>query len=123
VKQNDDGSFTLVPLPREAQVAPVYGILADDLDGDGITDLLLAGNFDGLEPEIGRMSASYGLVLRGDAGGRGTFTPSLASQSGFVVSGQSRDIQRVRTPRGARYVVARNNDQPLVFQRAEHPER
>ncbi|MGH7699375.1 MAG: VCBS repeat-containing protein, partial [Gemmatimonadales bacterium] len=60
VRNNGDGSFTLVPLPREAQLAPVYGILPTDADGDGRLDLLLAGSFDGVKPEIGRMSASYG---------------------------------------------------------------
>ncbi|PYO94829.1 MAG: hypothetical protein DMD60_14115, partial [Gemmatimonadetes bacterium] len=113
VRNNGDGSFTLVPLPHEAQLAPVYGILAEDLDGDGQPDLLLAGNFDGVEPAIGRMSASYGLMLRGD--GTGRFTPLRATQSGFAVPGQTRDIQRVRTRRGDLYVVTRNNDRPLIF--------
>ena len=116
VRNNGDGSFTLVPLPLEAQLAPVYGILAQDVDGDGKLDLMLAGNFDGVQPEIGRMSASYGLVLRGD--GKGRFTPVRAAQSGFVVPGQARDIQRVRTRRGDRYVVTRNNDRPLIFRSA-----
>lgn len=113
VRNNGDGSFTLVPLPTEAQFAPVYGILASDLDGDGKLDLLLAGNFDGVKPEIGRMSASYGLFLRGD--GKGDFAPVRAAQSGFLVPGQARDIQRIRTQEGELYVVARNNDRPLVF--------
>src|SRR5881398_3325526 len=112
-RNNDDGSFTLVPLARAAQLAPVYAILARDLDGDGKPDLLLAGNFYGVEPEIGRMSAGYGLVLRGD--GRGQFTPLRAPESGFSVPGQARDIQRVRTRRGDLYVVTRNNDRPLIF--------
>src|SRR5204863_62555 len=116
VRNNGDGSFTLVPLPLEARLAPVYDILAQDVDGDGKLDLLLAGNFDGVQPEIGRMSASYGLVLRGD--GKGRFTPVRAAQSGFVVPGQARDIQRVRTRRGDRYVVTRNNDRPLIFRSA-----
>lgn len=116
VQHNANGSFTLVPLPLEAQVAPVYGILAEDVDGNGTPDLMLAGNFDGVKPEIGRMRASYGLVLRGD--GRGGFTPLRTVESGFFVPGQSRDIQRLRTPHGRRYVVARNNDRPLVFQRS-----
>jgi hypothetical protein len=115
-RNNGDGTFTLVPLPREAQVAPVYGILAGDLDGDGQTDLLLAGNLDGVKPEIGRLSASYGLLLRGD--GRGAFTPVEPTTSGFVVPGQARDIQRVRTRDGDRFLIARNNDRPLVFRRA-----
>jgi len=113
VRNNGDGSFTLLPLPLEAQLAPVYGILAQDVDGDGKPDLLLAGNFDGVQPAIGRMSASHGLVLRGD--GTGRFTPLRAAQSGFAVPGQARDIQRVRTRGGDLYVVARNNDRPLIF--------
>lgn len=113
---NGDGSFTLMPLPAEAQLAPVYGILAIDADRDGRSDLLLAGNFDGFKPEIGRMSASYGLMLRGD--GKGKFTPLRAVESGFMVPGQARDIQRVRTANGELIVVARNNDRPLVFRSA-----
>lgn len=116
VRNNGDGSFTLVPLPTEAQFAPVYGILASDVDGDGHEDLLLGGNFYGLQPEIGPMRSGMGLALRGD--GQGGFTPMVPTRSGFVVPGQTRDIQRVRTAHGDVYVVARNNDRPLVFERA-----
>jgi hypothetical protein len=115
-RNNGDGSFTLIPLPLEAQLAPVYGVLARDFDGDGKIDVLLAGNFDGVKPEIGRMSASYGLLLRGD--GTGKFAPVPESQSGFLVPGQARDIQRVATRQGDLYIVARNNDRPLVFRAA-----
>jgi hypothetical protein len=113
VRNDGGGKFTLIPLPDEAQLAPVYGILSADVDRDGHTDLLLAGNFDGFKPEIGRMAASFGTVLRGD--GRGTFTPVRAPESGFVVPGQSRDIARLRTAAGDVYLVARNNDRPMLF--------
>jgi hypothetical protein len=123
VRNNGDGSFTVVPLPDEAQLAPVYGILAADLTQPGRgaktpggRDLLLAGNFDGFRPEIGRMSASFGLVLRGD--GAGSFTPIRAPDSGFFVPGQARDIQRVRTATGDLFIVSRNNDSPLIFRAA-----
>ncbi len=120
VRNDGDGSFTLVPLPHEAQLAPVYGILADDFDGDRRQDLLLAGNLDGVKPEIGRMSASYGLLLRGD--GSGGFTPVPARRSGFVVPGQARDIQRLHTRGGDLFVVTRNDDRPLVFRVGEGTE-
>jgi hypothetical protein len=112
-RNNGDGSFTLVPLPLEAQIAPVYGMLAADFDRDGRLDLLLAGNFDGVKPEIGRMSASYGLFLHGD--GNGKFTPVGAAESGFFVPGQARDIGRIRSREGDLYMVTRNNDRPLIF--------
>jgi hypothetical protein len=112
-RNNGDGSFTLVPLPREAQLAPVYGILARDVDHDGKLDVLLAGNLAGVPPAFGAMMASYGLLLRGD--GRGSFVPVRPQDSGFFVPGQARDIQRLRTRRGDLYIVARNNDRPLFF--------
>jgi hypothetical protein len=73
----------------------------------------MAGNFDGVKPEIGRMSAGYGLCLRGD--GKGHFAPVRELESGFFVPGQARDIKRVRTRRGNIYIVSRNNDRPLIF--------
>ena len=120
VHNNGDGSFTVVPLPAEAQLAPVYGILATDVDRDGYTDVLLAGNFDGFKPDFGRMGASFGLMLRGN--GKGSFTPVRAPESGFMVPGQTRDIQRIRTANGELIMVARNNDRPLVF-RSTRPVR
>jgi enediyne biosynthesis protein E4 len=119
-RNNGDGSFTMMPLPAEAQIAPIYGILATDIDGDGKPDLLMAGNFDGVQPEIGKMSAGYGVYLQGD--GKGHFTPVRALESGFLVPGQARDIQSVRTRKGRIYIVSRNNDRPLVFRSGDiHP--
>jgi hypothetical protein len=112
-RNDGDGAFTLVPLPRQAQTTPIYGILPADYDRDGALDLLLAGNFDGVKPEMGRMHAGYGVFLRGD--GKGGFSPSRTMESGFLVPGQARDIQRVRTRQGDLYVVTRNNDRALVF--------
>jgi len=84
-RNNGDGSFTLVPLPREAQIAPVYGILARDFDHDGKLDVLIGGNLAGVQPAFGSLMASYGLLLRGD--GKGGFTPVGPTESGFVVPG------------------------------------
>ena len=101
-----DGTFRLRPLPYEAQLAPVYGLLADDFDADGYQDLLLAGNFFGVKPDLGRMDASYGLLLRGDGG----FVP--AEGSGFVVDGQ---VRALRWANG-RIVAAKNDDAVQVFE-------
>jgi hypothetical protein len=113
VRNNGDGTFTMIALPVEAQISPVYGMLATDVDGDGKPDLLVAGNFDGVKPDIGMMSAGYGVYLRGD--GKGHFTPVRELESGFLVPGQARDIARVRTRSGDIYIVSRNNDRPLIF--------
>jgi hypothetical protein len=108
-----DGTYSLTALPREAQLSPIYGVAARDVNGDGTMDLLLAGNFDGVKPEIGRMAGNDGLVLLGN--GTGGFTVRRAAASGFRVPGQTRDLRRVRTARGERLLVARNNAAPLLF--------
>ena len=114
MRRGANGAWTLTPLPLEAQLAPVYGIAAHDVDGDGRLDLLLGGNFDGVKPEIGRLAASQGLVLLG-TGTPGAFEVSRPADSGFRVSGQVRALARVTTRSGVRIVAARNNAAPLVF--------
>ena len=114
MRNNGDGSFTLLPLPRDAQLAPLFAICPTDVDGDGVTDLIVGGNFDGFKPEIARASDSYGMVLRGSRSGTFTAVPRL--QSGFFARGQTRDIVKVRGRVGERVLVARNNDRALVFQ-------
>jgi hypothetical protein len=111
---NGNGTFTLQPLPLEAQFAPIYSSLAGDFDGDGKTDLLVGGNFYGVTPMLGRYDASYGLMLRGD--GKGGFTPVDMERSNLLIDGQVRDIKSLRGAKGERLiVVARNNDKVVIL--------
>jgi hypothetical protein len=108
------GRFTLRPLPPEAQFAPVYASLADDFDGDGRLDLLLAGNFYGVTPVRGRYDASYGLLLRGTGDGR--FEPADMEESNLVIEGQVRDMKPLRQADGGRLIaVARNGDKLQIL--------
>lgn len=113
LRRGGDGRFTFTDLPLEAQLAPVYGITTTDVNGDGRLDVLLAGNFDGVKPELGRMAASEGLVLLAEESG--TFTAVRPADSGFRVPGQARALARLKSRSGQRVVVARNNAAPLVF--------
>ncbi len=106
-----DGHFVLRALPVEAQFAPVRAILARDFDGDGRFDLLLAGNFYGVTPALGRYDASYGQLLRGRGDGR--FTAVAMADDGLVLDGQVRHLAMVRAPGGAQLIVAARNDTTL----------
>ena len=81
----------------------------------------IVGNFDGFSPQIGRMASSFGVALRGD--GAGHFTRVPAAESGLLVPGQGRDIARIRGASGDAYLVARNNDAPLLFRPSVPPRR
>ncbi|MEX0748359.1 MAG: VCBS repeat-containing protein [Rhodothermales bacterium] len=106
ILNDGDGTYTLVPLHTEAQIAPVSAIVAKDLTKDGIIDLIIGGNFEGFKPEIGGMTASRGLVLAGK--GDGTFVP--VGESGLDLEGDVRDLVLLPTARsGEALLVVRNN--------------
>ena len=111
---NGNGTFTLQPLPTEAQFASIRAALAGDVDGDGRQDLVVGGNLYGMPPVLGRDDASYGLVLRGIGDGR--FEAEDMERSGLVIDGQVRHMAWLRRADGSRViVVARNNDRLQVL--------
>lgn len=83
-------NFVLHPLPTQAQLAPVYGIIARDFDGDGFIDLALNGNEYAMAPYLGRYDAFNGLILKGN--GKGNFTPLSIVESGFYVEGNGKAL-------------------------------
>ncbi len=109
------GRFTFRPLPRIAQIAPTFGIVAEDFDVDGYIDLVLAQNFFSPQPETGRMAGGLGQFLRGN--GDGTFTPLSPGKSGIVVKGDSRSLAAPDLDGDGRpdLAFARNDDSPTLF--------
>lgn len=112
---NDGNNFSMVALPVEAQVSPVFGIIADDIDGDGITDIWLGGNFYGLKPQVGRNDASRGVFLKGNANRSFIYKPQ--QHNGLYVEGEVRDAAIIHSGLFKRIIVARNNDKVLLFQK------
>jgi len=107
------GTFTINPLPVEAQFSPMYGIAAEDFDKDGNIDILMGGNFYQSKPEVGIYDASYGLFLKGD--GKGNFRTLSAQKSGLKVRGAVRDINVLHGGQNKILLVALNNGATSVF--------
>lgn len=82
--------FTFQPLPRLAQISPVFGSAVFDANGDGHPDLALAQTFFGPQREIGRMDGGAGAILLGD--GRGRFTALMPAQSGCLAPGDAKSL-------------------------------
>ncbi len=88
--QNDgDGRLVLLPLPHRAQIAPLFGSVAGDFDGDARTDVLFATNSFSPEPETGHFDGGTGLQLAGDPAGFRVVAPSA---SGFVAAGDQKGL-------------------------------
>ncbi len=106
---NEDGKqFRLIPLSLEAQFSPVYAIMAGDLDGDGICDILLGGNQYRAKPETGIYTAGYGLFLKGTGYGKWLTVPAV--KSGFSTPGEMRDLKILNINKSRIIAVVRNND-------------
>jgi hypothetical protein len=85
---NRGGRFEAVPLPREAQWAPAFGVCVVDFDGDGNEDVFLSQNFFAVASETPRLDAGRGLLLRG--GGHGDLEAMPGQESGIEVYGEQR---------------------------------
>ncbi|WP_158856658.1 FG-GAP-like repeat-containing protein [Lunatibacter salilacus] len=102
-----DGTFAWKELPRLAQVAPIYGMISMDVDGDGHLDALLVGNDYGNEVFSGRLDALTGLWLKGD--GAGNFEAIGSAKSGFAVFGDAKALVTLSDPANKPTVIASQN--------------
>jgi hypothetical protein len=113
IMNNRNGTFTLKPLPVEAQFSTVFGLDVKDFDGDGKQDILLGGNFYQSKPEAGIYDASYGLLLKGD--GKGGFKTVSPQSSGIVIKGAVRDIADIKAGKKKLLIFAKNNDKTEIL--------
>ena len=113
LQNNGNGTFTPVQLPNLAQISPIRGILARDVDGDGNLDLIVAGNLTEMEPNTTPPDAGNGLWLRGD--GRGHFTPVSPFESGFLAPRGVSGLALMKTPAGSAVLVANTGDSLQAF--------
>ena len=114
LENKGNGKFVMHPLPIEAQFAPVNAIVCADMDGDGIKDILLAGNEYQTEVMTGRYDASYGCFLKGTTNkGFKVISPVI---SGFKIDGDVKDMKLITTANNQKLIlVGINNDSLKVF--------
>ncbi|MFK5921610.1 MAG: FG-GAP-like repeat-containing protein [Verrucomicrobiota bacterium] len=91
------GQFEFLPLPRLAQIAPSFGIVISDFDGDGYSDIVLAQNSYSPQKETGAMDGGLSLLLRGQAVGKNSpdsirFQPVWPKESGIVLPGDNKSL-------------------------------
>lgn len=102
--RNDDGRFQFVELPMSLQTAPIMAQLKFDFDSDGKTEVLLAGNYFGVQPFHGRY---------------GSFPGAIVTQGGNVIAGNAAGLDLINHSvrhlnvisfKGDRYLLITVND-------------
>ncbi len=109
--RNDQGHFTTIALPIQAQMAPIYGTLALDLNEDAYLDLILIGNAYTSAISEGNYDATNGLVLLGQ--GDGHF--KVEKMTGFYVPGDGKALVGMVRKQGLEIIATQNNDALKIF--------
>jgi hypothetical protein len=108
--RNDNGKFNFVPFPIEQQVAPIMAQLKYDFDSDGKTEVLMGGNYFGIQPFHGRYASFTGALIKNEK-------QILNGVSlGLNLFGQSVRHFNVLELKGTKYLlVTINNDKVQLY--------
>jgi hypothetical protein len=112
--ENIDGKLQSRPLPASAQMSPVHAITATDVDQDGKTDLILAGNTLQAKVKLGRMDGNHGLVLLQQEGGG--FVAATPEESGLLVRGRTNQVAIITSKTTQYLLFARNKEAVVAYQ-------
>lgn len=64
--RNDNGKFTFVQFPLDLQISPIMALLNFDFDRDGKEEVLVGGNYFGMQPFHGRYGSFSGALIKSD---------------------------------------------------------
>ncbi|WP_341216049.1 VCBS repeat-containing protein [uncultured Wocania sp.] len=113
---NRGGAFVQQKLPVEAQLSTLNGIIPVDVDGDGLLDLLGAGNNYDVEIETTRADASVGFLLKQHKKNDSISFESF-KKSGIMLPYNVKQIKPIKLGVNAPFgfLVGSNNDTLRLF--------
>jgi hypothetical protein len=108
-----NGTFRFIPFPDKAQFSTINDMVIDDIDNDGIKDILVCGNSDDASVIVGVYDATSALLLKGT--GKGNFAAVSPVESGLTVRGESRKMVYLKEKGKTTLVFLKNNEAAQVF--------
>ena len=112
LKNNGKGNFEFISFPEIAQLSSINDILLRDLDDDGDTDIIVAGNLFVSEIETPRNDASYGMVLFNTDF---EFKPLNANKSGLFMPNDTKTLNFISIKNKIHLLAGNNNDFLKVY--------
>ena len=88
-----EGHFSMIPLPPEAQLSPIFALTTTEINGDGVPDLVLAQNFFTPQYETGPMDGGVGVLAMGKRDG--TFEAVRPDQAGIAFPHDAKAVSSV----------------------------
>ncbi|MEM9918180.1 MAG: FG-GAP-like repeat-containing protein [Bacteroidota bacterium] len=113
---NGDGTFELKKLPHEAQLTSINAFLLDDLNDDGLPDIIAGNNNFGFTPQFSRIDAGRGQVLLNQ--GQRSFRLLNSRESGLDITGQVQDVASVEWKGQSCFIFGVNDGVPQILCRS-----
>jgi hypothetical protein len=113
VENKGGNTFEVRALPKAAQFSPIQSVLDIDFNKDGLSDIILGGNFYPSNIQMGRYDASFGQVVKNFGAGNFKVVPNF--ESGLQLRGEVKKIVPVKTGKTLVYLVFANNDSIQSF--------
>jgi len=107
---NDGGKFNPTPLPTELQIYPIesFELYAKGTEGSSV---IIGGNFYEPNIEMGRYDAGYGNILNFNRDGK----MSVEGIGNLKIKGQIRHMEEIIIKNERNFIMARNNDTPIIL--------
>jgi hypothetical protein len=99
-------NFSTEALPWEAQLTSFRDAQIIDANGDQLPDILLGGNYEDNNIQMGRYDADYGTILVN----KGTHGFEAETVHPIIINGQVRHIAPIKIQNKLCYILAKNND-------------
>ncbi len=106
LKNKNGKELILSELPFDAQISTINSIIVDDFNNDSLKDFIVGGNSTKIKPEYGINNANFSKMFIGTKEG---FYPLNSKDSGLKISGEIRDIQKIKHKEIINYIFAINN--------------
>ena len=106
-------NFLIKPLPIEAQLAPLNGMLLTAFDEEGKSALIMAGNDYSTRVDVGPYDAMFGLMMETSDEGELRSVPKL--RSGIDIPGDARGVVQLFVGNQPVVMAGQNDDEMRVF--------
>lgn len=113
-KNDGKGNFTRMEFPEEVQFSAIQAIDAFDITGDGLPELIMAGNYYPWRIQWGQMDANYGWVLENK--GKGRFRVMYPRESGFWAAGDVRSLINMTQKRKPLWIIGVQGKETIGYQ-------
>jgi enediyne biosynthesis protein E4 len=107
------GRFNTQLLPYQLQLSSINAAAVADVSGDGLPDIITAGNLTNFQPQFGAIDAGYGRLLLNL--GHRNFTVANDAETGLMLTGVTRGIGLLKFDGELALVCVRNNDKPICY--------